>query len=70
MKQGNSRKKFGKIAYLMAVIGGLFSSSSTERVQAMETKNGLIMNYGGPEPKRVLNQRQKRKRYRQSHTCK
>ena len=70
MKQGNPTKKFGRVAMLMALIGGMFNSSGKEKAEAMREKNGLIMNFGGPVPRRILNQRQKRKRYRQSHTCK
>jgi len=70
MKQGNPQRKMGKVALLMALIGGMFSSLSNQRVQAMQEKNNLILNFGGPEPRKHLNQRQKRKRYRQSHTCK
>lgn len=69
MKQGNPTKKFGRIALLMGIIGGLFNSSSSQRIEAMKEKNKLILNFGGPAPRRVLNQRQKRKRYRQSHHC-
>ena len=69
MKQGNGGKKFGKIAYLMAVIGGMFGSTPLQKVDAMKQKDNLLLNRGGFSQRRELNQRQKRKRYRQSHTC-
>lgn len=69
MKQGNPTKKFGRIAMLMAVISGMFNASSSQRAEAMKEKNNLILNFGGPAPRKIMNQRQKRKRYRQSHTC-
>ena len=64
MKQG-----MGRIAYLMAIIGGMFGSSPSHRVDAMRQKDDLLLNRGGFSKRRELNQRQKRKRYRQSHTC-
>jgi hypothetical protein len=70
MKQGNPTRKMGRIAYLMAVIGGMFGSSTSQRMDAMKQKDNLLLNRGGFSQRRELNQRQKRKRYRQSHTCK
>ena len=69
MKQGNPTKKFGRIAMLIGIIGGIFSSPM-QKIEAMKTKDNLLLNRGGFSQRRELNQRQKRKRYRQSHTCK
>ena len=68
MKQGNPTRKIGRIAMLMAVIGGMFSPA--QKIDAMKQKDNLLLNRGGFSQRRELNQRQKRKRYRQSHTCK
>ena len=70
MKQGNPTRKMGKIAMLMAVIGGMFGSSPTQRVEAMKQKDNLLLNRGGFSQRRVLNQRQRRKRNRQTNNFK
>lgn len=71
MKQGNSPQKImGVIAMLGALLSGALSTGEKiDRQAVMQRRNNLILNFGGPAPRKVLNQRQKRKRYRQSHHC-
>lgn len=72
MKQGNAKKKFGTIALISAIINGAQKMPEGRTVQDLaQQKSNLLINYGrAPIPTKMLNQRQKRKRYRQSHTCK
>ena len=74
MKQGTpQRSKMGRIAMIMAAIAGVFGRNKTDRSlpDLMKHKNDLLLNrYSGPAPRRVLNQRQKRKRARQNNNYK
>lgn len=72
MKNGNASKKFGIISLIGAMISGLINRPKNVTVQELEKKKSMLLtNYGkAPIPEKMLNQRQKRKRYRQSHTCK
>jgi hypothetical protein len=71
MKQGNSRKIFGLIAMISAMMGGILARPKGVTHQDLEVRKSILLTNGGraPIPNRVLNQRQKRKQYRQSHTC-
>lgn len=72
MKQGNPRKRFGIIALISAILNGIEQMpKETNRITLETQRSNLLTNYGrAPIPSKMLNQRQKRKRYRQSHTCK
>lgn len=72
MKQGNNpQKRIGLIAILGAILGGgLAMPKGVEKSEILQRRNGLLINFGRtPAPIKPLNQRQKRKRYRQSHHC-
>ena len=72
MKQGNAKKKFGIIALISAIINGAQQMPQGRTIQDLsQQKTNLLINYGrAPIPAKMLNQRQRRKIYRQSHTCK
>ena len=73
MKQGNPQRKMGRVAVLTAIISGLFGAGDNgyQTPSLMKEKNMLLTNGGvAPIPAKMLNQRQNRKRYRQSHSCK
>lgn len=70
MKQGNPQKRLGLIAMIGAILSGALNTGGKIDAPAlMQRRNGLILNIGGAMPRKILNQRQKRKRFRQSHTC-
>lgn len=66
MKQGNPQKKMGRVAMIAAAIAGLFSGVGKGSVPVlMKEKSDLLTNrIYGPAPRKILNQRQKRKRAR------
>lgn len=72
MEQGNPTKRFGLIALIGAMLSGLTSKPEGVTEQDLHSRRTMLLTNGGlaPIPSRVLNQRQKRKRYRQSHHCK
>lgn len=72
MKQGNPNRKLGLVAFLSAIFSGALPAPKGVTKEAiLQRKNNVLINYGNaPIPPRILNQRQKRKRFRQSHTCK
>jgi len=69
MKQGNPTKRFGIIALIGAMLGGL--TKKTEGVtdgDLIYRRNMLLTNNGkAPIPSKFLNQRQKRKIKRQTN---
>jgi len=70
MKQGNPQKKMGRVAMLAAMISGMLSTGNKAYTMQMMQEKSMLLTNGGraPIPGKMLNQRQKRKRYRQSHT--
>jgi len=71
MKQGNPTRRFGIIALIGAMLSGLTARPKGVTEQDLQQRRTVLLTNGGmaPIPTRVLNQRQKRKRYRHSHTC-
>ena len=68
MKQGNPRKRFGLVALIGAMLAGLQSKPEGVTEQDLQQRRSFVLTNGGnaPIPHRVLNQRQKRKRNRQT----
>jgi len=68
MKQGNASKKFGIIALIGAMISGMTSRPEGVQHKDLVQRRTYLLTNGGvaPIPSRVLNQRQKRKRNRQT----
>lgn len=69
MKQGNPTKRFGMIALIGAILSGNQSMpKGTDRGSLLQRRNTLLTNGGAaPIPHKMLNQRQRRKLYRQTH---
>lgn len=72
MKQGNPNKKRGIIALISAMIAGMTSRpEGVGHTELVQRRSYLLTNGGvAPIPTRVLNQRQRRKRNRQTNNFK
>lgn len=69
MKQGNPRKRFGLVALIGAMLAGLTPKPKDVNEQELQQRRTFLLTNGSmsPIPTRVLNQRQKRKRARQTN---
>lgn len=69
MKQGNPTRRFGLVALIGAMLSGLTSKPQGVTEQDLQQRRTYVLTNGGkaPIPHRVLNQRQKRKRNRQTN---
>ena len=72
MKQGNPTKRTGVIALIAAMLSGMKSKpEGVSHKDLIQRKSFLLTNGGvAPIPARLLNQRQKRKRFRQTNCYK
>ena len=72
MKQGNPNKRMGIIAIIGAMLGGLAKKpDGIEDMDLIRRRNEIITNGGlAPIPAKFMNQRQKRKRNRQTNNFK
>ena len=63
MKQGNPRKRFGLVALIGAMISGLVDIPKEVSVQELQARRSFVLTNGGnaPIPRRLPNQRQRRK---------
>ena len=70
MKQGNPTKRFGLLALISAMLGGLISRPQGVTDQELHQRKTFVLMNGGraPIPNRMKNQRQKRKSQRQTNT--
>lgn len=68
MKQGNPTRKFGIIALISAMIGGLMERPKDMPVAELHSRKGQLLTNGGmaPIPHKLPNQRQRRKLARQT----
>jgi|JI9StandDraft_1071089.scaffolds.fasta_scaffold196397_2 hypothetical protein len=72
MKQGNPTKRFGLVALLGAMLGGLMKRPEGVTEHDLQQRRTYVLTNGGraPIPTKVLNQRQKRKLNRQTNNFK
>ena len=69
MKQGNPTKRFGLIALIGAMLAGMTARpEGVEHKDLVQRRTYLLTNGGvAPMPQRMMNQRQRRKRNRQTN---